>query len=121
MTDQTLAPAAVDAAPDAAPEPVFTQPWHAQVFALTVHLNETGHFDWPVWAARFSETLARHGLEKELDGGEDYFNAWLETLETFLTEIGQADPAEVERLRGAWEQAYLSTPHGDPVHLPEGV
>jgi nitrile hydratase accessory protein len=106
---------------DLPPEPVFSEPWHGQVFALTVHLNETGHFDWPEWTARFSKTLAAHGLSRELDGGDDYFLAWLETLEGILAEIGQAAPPEVERLRDAWEHAYLSTPHGAPVHLPEGV
>ena len=100
-----------------APEPVFSEPWHAQVFALTVHLNETGHFDWPDWVARFAATLAKHGLTKELDGGEDYFNAWLETLETLLADAGQAAPDQVEQVRAAWEAAYLATPHGEPVRL----
>ena len=100
------------------PEPVFEEPWHAQVFALTVHLNEGGLFDWPDWAERFGATLARHGHDKALNGGEDYFTAWLETLETFLAETGRAPRADVERLRAAWEKAYLSTPHGAPVHLP---
>lgn len=113
MTDQPPA--------SQAPEPVFTQPWHAQVFALTVSLNERGRFDWPEWTARFSATLAAHGLERQLDGGDDYFNAWLDTLETLLADLGAAAPAEVEQLRDAWEAAYLSTPHGDPVHLPRDV
>lgn len=104
---------------DTAPDPVFTEPWHAQVFALTVHLNETGLFAWTDWAARFGATLARHGLARELDGGDDYFNAWLETLETLLADLEQTDPAEVERIRAAWEHAYLSTPHGAPVRLAE--
>ena len=99
------------------PEPAFEAPWHAQVFALTVHLNEAGHFDWTDWAARFGATLKRHGLARELNGGEDYFAAWLETLETFLDEIGMASPSDVAALRDAWEAAYLRTPHGAPVHL----
>lgn len=100
-----------------APEPVFSEPWHAQVFALTVFLNEAGHFLWPDWAERFSATLKRHGLAKELDGGDDYFTAWLETLETLLADAKQVDPQDVEQFRAEWEQAYLSTPHGDPVRL----
>jgi nitrile hydratase accessory protein len=99
------------------PEPAFSEPWHAQVFALTVHLNETGRFSWPEWAAAFSATLARHGLDKELDGGDDYFLAWLETLETFLSAAGITDTGEVEAIKQAWEAAYLSTPHGAPVRL----
>jgi nitrile hydratase accessory protein len=99
------------------PEPVFEVPWHAQVFALTVHLNEAGHFGWSDWAARFGATLKRHGADRDLNGGEDYFAAWLETLEGVLSEIGMTAPAEVEAVRAAWEAAYLRTPHGHPVHL----
>lgn len=104
-----------------APEPVFEAPWHAQVFALTVHLNEAGHFAWAEWAERFGATLKKHGLSKELNGGDDYFAAWLEALEGFLAEIDMADPARVEVVRAAWERAYLSTAHGDPVTLDGAV
>ncbi len=102
-----------------APEPVFAEPWHAQVFAVTVALNEAGRFDWPDWAARFSETLKRNGLTKDLDGGDDYFHAWLETLEAFLAETDEAAPEDVQELQEAWEKAYLSTPHGQPVQLDD--
>ena len=80
-----------------------------------------GRFAWPDWADRFSGTLARHGLTRDLDGGDDYFNAWLETLEALLAEDGAAEPGEVARLRAAWEAAYLRTPHGAPVHLDDGA
>ena len=99
------------------PEPAFQEPWHAQVFALTVHVHETGHFTWTEWAAAFSATLKRHGADKDLNGGDDYFAAWLETLESFLRDLGMADSAQIETMRAAWETAYLTTPHGDPVKL----
>ncbi len=102
-----------------APEPVFAEPWHAQVFAVTVALNEAGRFGWPDWAARFSETLKSHGLNRELNGGDDYFFAWLETLEGLLAESCAAPPDEVVTLKNAWEVAYLTTPHGRPVQLAE--
>ncbi|MFK7743570.1 MAG: nitrile hydratase accessory protein [Roseobacter sp.] len=97
--------------------PTFSEPWHAQVFALTVHLNETGTFEWTEWADAFGATLKRHGVAKELDGGNDYFNAWLETLESFLTDKDLANSAELNALKHAWEAAYLRTEHGAPVHL----
>jgi nitrile hydratase accessory protein len=100
-------------------DPVFAEPWHAQVFALTIHLNEAGHFDWPDWAAAFGATLKAHGLTRDLNGGDDYFHAWLETLETFLARKGMAGRDDVARLKEAWEQAYLSTPHGAPVRLAD--
>ncbi|WP_109311995.1 nitrile hydratase accessory protein [Ruegeria sp. AU67] len=103
-----------------APEPVFAEPWHALVFAVTVALNEAGQFDWSDWAARFSATLKRNGLDRELNGGDDYFTAWLETLEALLTEQGATAPGDISQLRDKWEEAYLMTPHGQPVRLTKG-
>ncbi|WP_170769369.1 nitrile hydratase accessory protein [Ruegeria lacuscaerulensis] len=103
-----------------APEPVFAKPWHAQVFAVTVALNEAGRFEWPDWAARFSATLKRRGLAKELDGGDDYFHAWLEALETLLEDSGETSAQDIGKMSRAWENAYLNTPHGDPVKLATG-
>ena len=106
------------------PDPVFEAPWHAQVFALTVHLNAAGLFTWSDWASRFGATLNHHGLARDLDGGADYFSAWLETLETLLAEGGLADLQEQAEMRDAWETAYLRTPHGLAVsldcHIPAG-
>lgn len=99
------------------PEPAFEAPWHAQVFALTVQLNEAGHFEWTDWADRFGATLKRHGVDRELNGGEDYFAAWLETLETLLQDMGLADAERLAALKADWTDAYLSTPHGAPVSL----
>jgi nitrile hydratase accessory protein len=103
------------------PQP-FAAPWHAQLFALTVHLNEAGVFAWAHWAEAFGATLKRHGLQKELDGGEldggdDYYAAWLETLEAVLAARGLAEAADLAALKTAWEQAYLRTPHGQAVQL----
>jgi nitrile hydratase accessory protein len=102
------------------PEPAFEAPWHAQAFALAVHLNESGRFTWPEWVERFSAALKEAGLSRELNGGDDYFTVWLATLERLMSDRGHTDPAEVARVREDWAEAYLSTPHGAPVHLPEG-
>lgn len=99
------------------PEPAFEAPWHAQLFALTVHLNEAGLFAWPDWAQRFGATLKQHGLTRDLNGGDDYFAAWLDTLETLLKDQGHAEANTMETVREQWEAAYLSTPHGKPVAL----
>ena len=97
----------------------FDEPWHAQVFALTVALSEAGHFSWADWTETLGATLARNGHSRELDGGNDYFTAWLEALERLLAQIGDAEPDRVEALRDAWEAAYLATPHGKPVRLSD--
>lgn len=95
----------------------FDDPWQAQLFALTVALSDAGHFSWPDWTVAFGATLKRHGASRELDGGADYFNAWLETLEGLLNRTGMAASADVSGVKAAWEEAYLTTPHGQPVRL----
>ncbi|MDJ0820864.1 MAG: nitrile hydratase accessory protein [Paracoccaceae bacterium] len=102
-------------------EPVFEAPWHAQAFALAVHLNEQGAFSWPDWAEVFGAVLAEHGLAKELDGGDDYFLAWVTALERICAQKGLAEAAVLADLKARWEAAYLSTPHGAPVKLSDPV
>lgn len=103
--------------PGVRPEPAFEAPWHAQVFALTVALNEAGQFTWRDWAARFGATLRAHGAGAELNGGDDYFAAWIETLEGLMIDAGAAGADEVCEVTEAWRRAYLDTPHGAPVSL----
>jgi len=98
-------------------EPAFEMPWHAQLFALTVHLNELGRFEWLEWVESFSITLKSHGLDRELNGGDDYFLAWLETLENLLAKDSSVGALELFKMRKAWEAAHFITPHGAPVIL----
>jgi hypothetical protein len=52
-----------------------------------------------------------------LNGGSDYFQAWIETLEDFLADQKIALPNDLQVLKSAWTQAYLQTPHGQPVKI----
>ena len=83
----------------------------------TVALSEAGHFTWPDWTQALGAALKERGATRPLDGGQDYYAAWLAALETMLARRGLALPAEVEATRDAWERAYLATPHGQPVKL----
>ena len=104
------------------PEKVFDAPWHAEVFALAVHLNEGGYFDWPEWARRFGENLAaaktvKIGVGEGLDGSDDYYQIWLQTLIELMQEKGLVDAKMLVSIKAQWREAYLTTPHGKPVHL----
>jgi nitrile hydratase accessory protein len=103
------------------PEKVFEAPWHAEVFALAVHLNEGGYFDWPEWAGRFGENLAaaktvKIGVGEGL-GSDDYYQIWLQTLIELMQEKGLVDAKMLASIKAQWREAYLTTPHGKPVHL----
>ncbi len=103
----------------ASAEHPFEQPWQAQLFALTVALNEAGHFGWPDWAERFSERRA----EALRADASDYFDHWLDVFEGYLGELGLAEEAELAEMTAAWRRAADATPHGvvlslenDPLH-----
>ena len=99
------------------PEPVFEEVWQGQLFALTVHLNESGYFSWADWAEKFGTSLKKHGVDRTLHGGEDYFTAWLDALEGFLTELNMTGQKDLVLIKEAWKTTYLSTPHGARVSL----
>lgn len=80
----------------------FDEPWQAQLFTLTVALNEAGHFGWLEWTEAFGAVLARRGAERAQDGSADYYDAWLEALEGFLDRKGHAPLAEARAVRAAW-------------------
>ena len=65
----------------------------------------------------FTAALAaddRAGAPKD---GSAYYETWLSALERFLVERDLADTTGLAELRQAWTDAYLSTPHGQPVEL----
>ena len=97
--------------------PRFAEPWHAQLFALTVRLSESGHFSWPDWAAVFAEELEAASAAGAPKDGSAYYDVWLGALERLLRERGLAGAEELVALKQAWEAAYLETPHGQPVKL----
>ena len=104
------------------PEKAFDAPWHAEVFALAVHLNENGYFDWLEWAGRFGENLAaaktfKIGMGQRLNGSDDYYQIWLQTLIELMQEKGLVDAEILASTKAQCRDAYLQTPHGKPVYV----
>ncbi len=98
--------------PDGAP--IFAEPWHAQAFAMTVHLHARGVFSWTEWAESLSAEV--HRPERVADGS-DYFDAWVSALAALLERKGLANRETVEALRESWQRAAEATPHGAPIEL----
>jgi nitrile hydratase accessory protein len=116
MTDHPARPADLAALLAERDSPVFAEPWQASAFALAVHLSERGAFAWSEWSAALGHEIqaaAPHGPEE----GAAYYHRWLEALERLCREKGLVDAVEISRRREQWRQAYLNTPHGEPVEL----
>lgn len=95
-------------------EAVFAEPWQAQAFALAVALNERGVFAWSEWAETLSAELKKPGVAAD---GSDYYDCWLQALETLLERKKLARHDEVDAVAAAWHRAAHATPHGKPILL----
>ena len=125
------------------PEPsyVFEVPWHAEVFALAVHLSEKGHFGWTEWTSRLgknlrytkqnertkfkenqiisncNDSILDNSVKHGLNGSGDYYQVWLQTLIELMLDKGICDTESLNSLKEQWAEAYVQTPHGEPVNL----
>ena len=97
--------------------PAFAEPWHAQLFAVTHTLTQTGAFPWTDWADHFSAALARADDAGAPKDGPAYYDTWLAAFEDFLVARGLADASGLAEFKRGWTDAYLTTPHGKPVEL----
>ena len=97
--------------------PSFAEPWQAQAFALTLQLYEAGHFTWREWADTLAEVLKEADAKNPSDDGGDYYRHWLTALERLSAAKEMTNAVELAARKQAWETAYATTPHGEPVSL----
>ncbi|RVU36515.1 nitrile hydratase accessory protein [Hwanghaeella grinnelliae] len=100
--------------------PVFREPWEAQAFALTVTLHEAGLFTWDEWAATLSAEIASAQSSGDPDLGNTYYRHWQNALERLVVAKGATLGDELEGRVETWRQAYMNTPHGQPIELSAG-
>jgi len=97
--------------------PVFSAPWQAQAFAMTLALHERGLFSWSEWAQALSQAITRAQASGDPDLGDTYYRHWLDALETLLQAKGLASATTLHALEHAWEDAAERTPHGHTIEL----
>ena len=97
--------------------PVFKEPWQAQAFAMAVTLSEAGLFSWQEWSSELGLSIQSRQKKGDPEDGETYYLHWLETLEKMLSRKNLIEHADLLMRISEWEEAYLKTPHGQPVQL----
>ena len=98
-------------------EPVFDEPWQAQVLAMADTLIANGVIEATVWSDTLGNELTKAQRLGASDNITTYYQAVLQALERLLDRFTDISGSEVSNKRDAWEQAYLATPHGQPVKL----
>ncbi len=101
-------------------EPVFDEPWQAQALAAAYALAENGLFTRQAWSETLGAELRRAEDAGAPDTAETYYRAVVTALERLVAESGAASTEALAERREAWRQAYLDTPHGQPVELSRG-
>jgi nitrile hydratase accessory protein len=95
----------------------FAEPWMAQAFACTIQLSRQGLFAWTEWVAVFSTEIKTHPQQPGEASNAAYYRQWLAALETIVGLKGAISTDEIDERQETWRQAYLNTPHGQPVEL----
>lgn len=98
-------------------EPAFDEQWQAQVLGMADILVSSGVIAADNWANALGAALVARNAEKTEDTTETYYEAVLDALQTLLAAEGQASATEIETREEQWRQAYLNTPHGQPVEI----
>lgn len=98
----------------------FDEAWQAEALAIADNLVRDGLFNASDWSQALGEALR----EAEAAGAEDdqatYYQCVLTALERLIARHSDIDANAMAAKRADWEQAYLSTPHGQPVKLDSG-
>ncbi len=99
--------------------PVFSEPWQAEVFAMTLMLHEKKLFSWHEWADQLSRSISHAQQSGDPDLGNTYYLHWLDALESLVNKKKISHPGQLAELYQQWESAANTTPHGQPIVLPE--
>lgn len=98
--------------------PVFNEPWEAQAFALVLALHKANAFTWDEWAMALSAEIKAAQQAGDADLGDTYYQHWLAALESIVLKKDLSNSVEISTRIAEWRDAYLATPHGQPVELP---
>ena len=98
-------------------EPLFADPWQAQVLAMAAHLVEAGRFTAAQWSATLAEEIRAADAAGAPDHSGTYYACALHALERLVDAQGLLTADSLQARKAAWARAYENTPHGQPVEL----
>ncbi|KEA63048.1 putative metal chaperone, involved in Fe-nitrile hydratase activation, GTPase of COG0523 family [Marinobacterium lacunae] len=96
---------------------MFDHPWQAQAFSLIVHLHRSGLFAWPEWVKVFSDVIKSAPPQPGESDNDTYYRQWIVAMEQMVASLGLVGEEDIAQRAHEWRQAYLNTPHGQPILL----
>ena len=98
-------------------EPAFDEAWQAEALAIADTLVQNGLFSASAWSNALGEALRQAEADGASDDQQTYYECVLGALEGLIAQHSEIDRPSMNAMRADWEQAYLATPHGQPVKL----
>ncbi len=101
--------------PNSIKDPVFSEPWEADTFAMLVGLEKAGVISWSEWADELGAEIKRN--LSHADTGADYYIYVLSALENILIKKNIVSTQMIEQYQAGWARVAKRTPHGEPMEL----
>jgi nitrile hydratase accessory protein len=98
-------------------EAAFDEPWQAEALAIADTLVQNGMFSAGTWSAALGEALRNAEAGGASDDQQTYYQCVVTALESLIAQHSEIDRPAMSAKRDDWKQAYLATPHGQPVKL----
>ena len=78
-------------------KPMFSEPWQARLFGLTLELQRQKHFTWQEWAIEFAKETSADPAREHSDEVRRYYLCWMTALEHLITAKGLVGATELLR------------------------
>lgn len=95
--------------------PGFGEPWHAQVFGLSMALAQAGQFSWATWVETFSSEIRANPQKQDETSEDAYYRQLAAALITLLEHIGAMEHDALADTIEHWRRSFLHTEHGKPI------
>lgn len=102
-------------------QPKFVETWQAEAHAMVTALIDTGRFSETEWSDALAAAIVDAQAAGDPDLGDTYYNHWFTALERLCVTKGLLQTSAIDGRQEEWRQAYLHTPHGQPVELHRSV
>ncbi len=101
--------------------PVFSAPWEAKAFAMTLDLHRRGLFDWAEWCDALSEEIKAAQMAGDPDLGDTYYQHWLSALEKLVAEKQVTTMDNLVAVKEDWRAADHHRGFGEAPVLVRGA
>ncbi len=80
-------------------------------------MQEAGVITATEWSEALGAAIKRAQAAGHPDEGDTYYNHVLDALEMLMQEKNFVPADELSNRKAQWKEAYLNTPHGQPVTI----